>query len=67
MKRAEATQTTIQEDYRPVDGVSVECSWCSHTVESFGMGEASIKRCLVLMQEECPKDENNFYVHEDGD
>ena len=48
-----------------IDSVEAECSRCGHTTESFGTGEASIKRCLVLLREECPRGESNFYIEED--
>ena len=40
------------------------CGRCGHSSESFGTGEGSIKRCLVLLREECPNGESNFYVEE---
>lgn len=53
------------EEGRDVDGVVARCSRCDHETESFGTSEKSIKRCLVLLREECPRnDENNFYVDE---
>jgi len=53
-------------DHRgPVKGVQVTCGRCSHTTESFGQGESSVKRCLALLREECPRDEQNYYVAED--
>lgn len=55
---------TLSGDYGEVDGVCATCSRCGHTTESFGTSENSIKRCLVLMREECPEDERNFYVEE---
>jgi hypothetical protein len=51
----------------PVDGVCVTCSRCNHKTESFGIGSASVLRCFVLMREECPEDENNFYVAPDDE
>ena len=45
-------------------GVRAVCTNCGHTTESFGTGDASRKRCLVLMREECPLGECNFYVEE---
>lgn len=45
-------------------GVKVTCGRCGHTTESFGTSERSIKRCLVLMRENCPEGEENFYVEE---
>ena len=50
-----------------VDSVEATCSRCEHITESFGAGEASIKRCLVLMREECPNDEKNFYYDDEED
>lgn len=52
------------EDGRMVPGVMATCSECDHSVESFGTHDGSIKRCLAVMREECPKGENNFYVEE---
>ena len=45
-----------------IPGVSVTCPKCGHATESFGTSERSIKRCLVMMREECPKGEKNYYV-----
>jgi hypothetical protein len=45
-----------------VKGVRVECGRCDHKTESFGTGEKSIKRCLVLLRENCPQGEENYYV-----
>lgn len=47
-----------------VDGVRVVCERCDHEEESFGTHEASIRRCLALMRENCPEGEENFYVAE---
>lgn len=62
--RVECEVSTVQleGDYVEVEGVTAECPRCSHQTESFGTSDASIKRCLVLMREECPRDENNYYV-----
>jgi hypothetical protein len=46
---------------RLVEGVQAECSRCGNTTRSFGTSDASRKRCLVLMREECPRNEKNFY------
>jgi hypothetical protein len=45
-----------------VGGVQVTCPRCGHSTESYGTGEQSIKRCLVLLREGCPKGESNFYI-----
>jgi len=43
------------------------CSKCGYETMSFGNSEASVRRCPVLMREECPLNEENFYVKdEDG-
>ena len=51
-----------------IPSVCATCSRCGHETESFGESSASVRRCLVLMREECPEGENNFYVaDEDSD
>ncbi len=45
-------------------GVTATCHRCDHKTESFGTSERSIARCLVLMKEECPNAEKNFYIEE---
>ena len=50
---------------RMVDGVRATCSRCDHQTESFGTGGASIRRCLVLMREECEMGEENYYTADD--
>lgn len=50
-----------------VPGVRATCKRCGHTTESFGDGEKSVARCLVLMRKECPEEEENFYVGDDGE
>ena len=47
-----------------VPGVCATCSECGHQTESFGTGERSVKRCLVLLREECPEEASNFYEEE---
>ena len=46
-------------DGRP--GVVACCGRCGHSTTSFGTGEASVRRCLALLREECPRGEINFY------
>ncbi len=59
----EVTEVTLtNDDDREVEGVCATCSRCGCETESFGTGEASVKRCLVLLREQCPKGERNFYV-----
>ena len=49
------------------DGVEVICSKCGETTESFGTSEKSVRRCLVLLREKCPRREANFYVQSKAD
>lgn len=48
-----------------VPGTVATCSRCGHETESYGTSDASIKRCLALMREECPNQESNYYVDQD--
>jgi hypothetical protein len=55
------------DESRDVEGVIVTCSRCGHCEESsFGTSDASVRRCLVLLRENCQRDERNFYVDEGG-
>ena len=55
-------QTEVENDNGyPVASVEAECSRCGHRAQSFGTSDRSVKRCLVLLREECPKHESNFY------
>lgn len=54
--------TDCNDDGREVDCVAVTCSNCGHVTSSWGHGDSSVKRCMALMNEECPESENNFYV-----
>lgn len=49
-----------------IPSVCATCSECGHTTESHGQHDRSVRRCLVLMREQCPQGEENFYVAEDG-
>ncbi len=44
-----------------LDGVEATCSKCKNTTSSAGTGDASILRCMALMREQCPRNEQNFY------
>jgi hypothetical protein len=58
----EVVETELENDSGlMIDGVEVICSRCGHFTESFGTGRASIRRCLALLREECPKKERNYY------
>lgn len=40
----------------------VTCGECGHVERSWGVSEGSQKRCLILLKENCPRGETNFYV-----
>ncbi|WP_198135158.1 hypothetical protein [Rhodopseudomonas palustris] len=48
-------------DYGSVEGVEVTCDRCGRSEESFGTGDASLKRCAFLLRENCPRNEKNYY------
>lgn len=58
----------IFEDYfegdygNDVAGLTVKCSKCGHFVEINGQGDASAKRGAMMLKEECPEYEDNYYV-----
>lgn len=69
MARVECTVTETMlanNEGREQPGIVVECGRCDHKTESFGTSDRSVKRCLVMLKEECPLGERNFYVT-DGD
>lgn len=55
----------LEGDYGTVDGVTATCSRCGNETESYGTGDRSVKRCLVVMREECLNSESNYYVEEE--
>ena len=57
----DVTETELEGDEGPVDGVVATCSACGHCAESFGTSDASVRRCLALLREECPLGESNYY------
>lgn len=56
----------LEGDHGPVSGICATCTKCDHKTESFGTSPKSVRRCLMLMREECPEDEENFYFADDG-
>lgn len=47
-----------------IPAVKAICAKCNHSTESFGNQINSIKRCLVMLRDECPNQEGNFYAME---
>jgi hypothetical protein len=52
------------DDGRSIPSVCVTCSVCGHSTESYGTSSASVRRCLALLRDECPRDEQNVYAAE---
>ena len=48
-----------------VPGLCLRCDRCDHEVEVFGTSDRSVRRGLVMLRDECPRDESNFYVAEE--
>ena len=49
---------------RDVPGVTATCVDCGAETHSFGDGEGSIKRCMVLMRDvcKCPEASDSFFT-----
>ena len=54
-------EETLEGDYGSVEGLCCTCSRCGHSVEIFGTEPVSAMRGAVMLREECPRGENNFY------
>jgi hypothetical protein len=64
MARVEATceEDELDGDHGTVPGLVVTCKRCGHHVEVFGTSDASARRGGAMLAEDCPKQEQNFYV-----
>jgi hypothetical protein len=54
--------TKLNEHGRPADITKVTCRRCGHGTWSYGGTERSVRRCMVLLCQSCPRQESNFYV-----
>ena len=61
----EVNYVELESDRGPANGVRVTCGRCGHETESLGTSGRSIRRCMAMLKENCPKGENNYYVAED--
>lgn len=50
------------EDGKEVEGILATCTECDHEVEVFGTSDASVKKACVMLREECPMGQENFYA-----
>jgi hypothetical protein len=44
-----------------IESIAVSCRRCGAREESFGASKSSVNRSLAVLNERCPRDENNFY------
>jgi len=59
----EIEETELEnEDGINIDGIVASCGRCDHEVEVFGQGLKSIRRACIMLREECPNGEENYYV-----
>jgi hypothetical protein len=63
----EVEEAELEGDYGPVDGLCVRCGRCDHEVEVFGTSGRSVRRALVMLREECPNGEENYYTADGSD
>jgi hypothetical protein len=54
-------QTDVEGDYGTVDGIRLTCERCGHSVEVAGTSDRSARRGAIMLREECPEGEDNFY------
>lgn len=48
-----------------VESVEATCPECDHCETAYGTGEASVKRALVMLRENCPRGMSNFYFQDE--
>jgi hypothetical protein len=55
-------EITLDDDNgNEICGISVSCSRCGYQVEVFGTSERSVTRGCVMLREQCPQNQKNFY------
>jgi hypothetical protein len=59
--KVEIDHTDIDADYGSVDGLCLVCKRCGYEVGVAGTSGDSARRGAVMLREECPRGENNFY------
>lgn len=56
-------QVEIENDEgRLIESVEVTCGRCGRKEQSFGTSDRSVRRCAILLRENCDRDEENFYA-----
>ena len=54
-------QGELEGDYGYVEGLTLVCDRCGHSIEVFGTSDRSAARGAIMLREQCPNGENNFY------
>lgn len=44
-----------------VESICATCSRCDHEVEVYGTSDMSVRRACIMLREDCPMGEENFY------
>lgn len=65
--KCEVEEVTLEGDCGEVEGVCVRCGRCDHEVEVFGTSARSVRRGLMMLREDCPQGEDNYYTAEGDD
>jgi len=54
-------ETELEGDHGDIPGLILTCERCSHEVEVYGTEAASARLGAIMLREECPNKESNFY------
>lgn len=57
----DVTEEDLDGDYSTISGLRLTCSRCGQEVTVFGTEDRSARRGAAMLNEECPRGENNFY------
>src|SRR5262245_146246 len=57
----EIDHTDVETDDGQMEGLYLVCARCGHEVKVAGTTGASARRGAIMLREECPKGESNFY------
>jgi hypothetical protein len=55
------SEEELDGDHGSVPGLRLTCERCGHSVEVFGTHDASARRGAIMLRDECPNGENNYY------
>lgn len=65
--KVEVTEIELAGDHgTTINSIEVICSRCSHRVEVYGTSDRSVRRGCIMLRQECPQEEENYYANEDN-